>query len=231
MFQEHSGLCSVTPSQERVTAAVWYYLGCLQGFTSLSLAGRSCGAQAIQLIQEEPPGISTPSNIDLRWGGPSSEGLLRDLSTAGRSWDWCFWLPGPFWADKVLPLMTRWFWDEIKPLGVIPSSSCLSKLMKWVTKLETSTRKLCAHPAGCHWMPRKRQERLSAPPDILSTGSTALGWILSLSSNRPGVDMLQSAMTQPTEPGTRQRCRGETKTALTASWNCAQVWGMDDAYC
>lgn len=48
-------------------------------------------AQVMQPIQEEPPGISTPSNTDLRWGVPSSEEPFPC-----RSWGQYFWLPGPF---------------------------------------------------------------------------------------------------------------------------------------
>lgn len=113
MFQEPSGLCSATPSQERVTAAVLYSLGCLRIHSQSAWQGS--GAQAMQLIQEELPGISTPPQTNLSWGAPIE---LNAFGFLGHSW-----------VGKVRPLMSRWFWDEIKPLGVIPSSSCLGKFI------------------------------------------------------------------------------------------------------
>lgn len=87
--------------------AVW-------GFTSQP-AWQGSGAQAMQLIQEQPPGISTPPQTNLSWGAPIE---LNAFGFLGHSW-----------VGKVRSLMTRWFWDEIKPLGVIPSSSCLGKFI------------------------------------------------------------------------------------------------------
>lgn len=106
MFQEPSGLCSATPSQERVTAAVLYSLGCLRIHLPACLAGLWCTGHAAD------PRAATR---DLH-PKPTLAGELQLSSMLLASWA----IPGlvrldPWWPGDFEMKSNLWVWFPALP--------------------------------------------------------------------------------------------------------------------